>query len=281
MTETATQRTSAESSELRPVTTLRGVGESLAGKLAKLGITTVQDLLFLLPLRYEDRTRVVPIGSLRIGERAVIEGEVLLSQVAFRGRRQLLCRIGDGSGSVTLRFFHFSGSQQQGLARGTRLRCFGEIRRGHDGPEIVHPEYRRVGGEGGATEDTLTPIYPLTEGVQQGRLRQLTGIALHEPSHRTVRDWIPPAVLDPLKLPPLRAALDFVHRPPPDADTDLLATGRHPMQRRLAFEELLAHQLTRFPQICMRADDIAHAAALSERVSRLIAAEVDAIGTEP
>jgi ATP-dependent DNA helicase RecG len=244
VTAPATQRTSAESSELRPVTTLRGVGESLAEKLARLGITTVQDLLFLLPLRYEDRTRVVPIGSLRVGERAVIEGEVLLCEVAFRGRRQLLCRIGDGSGSLTLRFFHFSGSQQQGLARGTRLRCFGEIRRGPGGPEIVHPEYRRVGGEANATEDTLTPIYPLTEGVQQGRLRQLTGMALRELSQRAVRDWIPPAILQPLQLPPLRDALDFVHRPPPDANTELLASGRHPMQRRLAFEELLAHQLS-------------------------------------
>ena len=243
MTAPATQRTSAESSEQRPVTTLRGVGESLAAKLAKLGITTVQDLLFLLPLRYEDRTRVVPIGSLRVGERAVIEGEVLLCEVAFRGRRQLLCRIGDGSGSLTLRFFHFSGSQQQGLARGTRLRCFGEIRRGPGGPEIVHPEYRRVGGETG-TEETLTPIYPLTEGVQQGRLRQLTGLALRELSPRNLRDWIPPAVLQPLNLPPLRDALEFVHRPPPDADTELLAIGHHPMQRRLAFEELLAHQLS-------------------------------------
>jgi ATP-dependent DNA helicase RecG len=242
VTSPATQRAPAESSELRPVTTLRGVGESLAARLTKLAITTVQDLLFLLPLRYEDRTRVVPIGSLRIGERAVIEGEVLLCEVAFRGRRQLLCRIGDGSGSLTLRFFHFSGSQQQGLARGTRLRCFGEIRRGPGGPEIVHPEYRRVGADAGANEDTLTPIYPLTEGVQQGRLRQLTGMALRE--HRAVRDWIPPAVLDPLGLPPLRAALDFVHRPPPDASTELLASGRHPMQRRLAFEELLAHQLS-------------------------------------
>ena len=100
--------------------TLRGVGEALAGKLANLGVTTIQDLLFLLPLRYEDRTRVVPIGSVRVGERAVVEGEVLLSEVAFRGRRQLLCRIADGSGSLTLRFFHFSSSQQQALARGVR-----------------------------------------------------------------------------------------------------------------------------------------------------------------
>lgn len=244
MNAAATQRPSAESSELRPVTALRGVGESLAAKLARLGITTVQDLLFLLPLRYEDRTRVVPIGSLRLGERAVVEGEVLLSEVAFRGRRQLLCRIADGSGSLTLRFFHFSATQQQGLARGTRLRCFGEIRRGPAGPEIVHPEYRRVASDANAVEETLTPVYPLTEGLQQGRLRQLTAMAMSELAHRPVADWVPPAVLEPLDLPPLRAALEFVHRPPPDANLDLLASGRHPMQLRLAFEELLAHQLS-------------------------------------
>ena len=102
------------------MTDLRGVGESLAGKLANLGVTTIQDLLFLLPLRYEDRTRVVPIGSVSVGERAVVEGDVLLSEVAFRGRRQLLCRIADGSGALTLRFFHFSSAQQQALARGVR-----------------------------------------------------------------------------------------------------------------------------------------------------------------
>jgi ATP-dependent DNA helicase RecG len=235
---------SSAGAELRPVTALRGVGEALAEKLAKLGISTVQDLLFLLPLRYEDRTRVVPIGSVQIGERAVIEGEVLLSEVAYRGRRQLLCRIGDGSGALTLRFFHFSSSQQQGLTRGIRLRCFGEIRRGPAGPEIVHPEYRRVGGDAMATEEALTPIYPLTEGIQQGRLRQLTAMALHEFANRPVRDLLPPSVLAQHELPPLRAALQYVHRPPPDADLELLASGRHPAQRRLAFEELLAHQLS-------------------------------------
>src|SRR5690349_504734 len=93
----------AESPEIRPITALRGVGDALAAKLAKLGITTIQDLLFLLPLRYEDRTRVVPIGALSAGDRAVVEGEVQLAEVAFRGRRQLLCRIGDGSGWLTLR----------------------------------------------------------------------------------------------------------------------------------------------------------------------------------
>ena len=229
--------------ELRPVTTLHGVGDALAQKLAKLGIATLQDLLFLLPLRYEDRTRVVPIGTVRVGERAVVEGEVQLTEVAYRGRRQLLSRIADGSGSLTLRFFHFSSSQQQGLARGVRLRCFGEIRRGQAGVEIVHPEYRRVERDA-AVEEALTPIYPLTEGIQQGRLRQLTSAALRELTQQAVRDWLPPHTLKELNLPSLREALEYVHRPPPDAPRDLLASGRHPAQRRLAFEELLAHQLS-------------------------------------
>jgi ATP-dependent DNA helicase RecG len=241
----AAQRSAPRDSfEQRPVTALRGVGDSLAGRLARLGISTVQDLLFLLPLRYEDRTKVVPIGSAQIGARAVIEGDVLLTQVAFRGRRQLVCRIGDGSGTLDLRFFNFSASQQEGLARGTRVRCFGEIRRGMKGAEIVHPEYRRVARDSPTViEDALTPIYPLTEGIQQGRLRQLTGLALRELSNRPVPDWLPQTVLAELELPSLREALEYVHRPPPDADLALLASGRHPAQRRLAFEELLAHQL--------------------------------------
>lgn len=235
----------AASAELRSVTALRGVGDTLAARLQKLGITTIQDLLFLLPLRYEDRTRVLPMGTLRVGDRAVVEGEVQLTEISFRGRRQLLCRIADGSGSLTLRFFHFSNAQQQGLIRGARVRCYGEIRRGNNGLEIVHPEYRRVAADAADTvEQTLTPIYPLTEGVQQGRLRQLTGMALREVANEAVRDWLPPALLVGLNLPSLREALEYVHRPPPDASLDLLSSGRHPAQRRLAFEELLAHQLS-------------------------------------
>lgn len=244
MSTAGTQPSQLQSPEQRPVTALRGVGEALAAKLAKLGITTVQDLLFLLPLRYEDRTRVVPIGAAQAGDRVVVEGEVLLAEIAYRGRRQLLCRLADGTGALTLRFFHFSAAQQQALARGTRLRCFGEIRRGPIGPEIIHPEYRRVGGGINSVEEALTPVYPLTEGIQQGRLRQLTSLALRELAASSVRDWLPPAILSKLKLPALREALDYIHRPPPDANLELLSSGRHPVQRRLAFEELLAHQLS-------------------------------------
>jgi len=233
-------------SDGKPVTALRGVGERQAERLRALGVDTIQDLLFLLPLRYEDRTRVVPLGELQPGQRAVVEGEVLLTEVAFRGRRQMLSRIGDGSGFLTLRFFYFTAQQQQGLARGMRIRCFGEVRRGPQGLEIVHPEYRRVdpGPAAGAPDEHLTPIYPGTEGLTQGRLRQLVGLALDQTAAGELEDWLPPAVLADSGLPGLREALHYVHRPPADAPVDLLMDRRHPAQRRLAFEELLAHHLS-------------------------------------
>jgi ATP-dependent DNA helicase RecG len=241
----------AAQQEQRPVASLRGVGPALAEKLARLGVSRVQDLLFVLPLRYEDRTQISQIGALKIGARAVVEGEIQLTEVAYRRRRQLLCRITDGTGSLTLRFFYFSGAQQAHLARGTRIRCFGEVRRGPLGLEIVHPEYRRVGQDAEPLEEVLTPIYPTTEGVPQARLRSLIEMALRElceerpgQGRTGVRDWIPPAMLADLELPSLVDALTMMHRPPRDAHLAELLSGRHPAQRRLAFEELLAHQLS-------------------------------------
>jgi ATP-dependent DNA helicase RecG len=226
----------------RPLTSLRGVGEALATRLGRLGVSRVSDLLFLLPLRYEDRTQLTPIGSLETGRRAAVQGEVQLTEVAYRGRRQLLCRISDGSGMLTLRFFYFSGSQQANLARGTRLRCFGEVRRGPLGLEMVHPEYRRILADSAPLEETLTPIYPLTEGVPQGRLRALIGEALRELRRSGLADPLSAVALPP-GLPALPEALAYLHAPPRGAQLSELAAGRHPAQRRLAFEELLAHHL--------------------------------------
>jgi ATP-dependent DNA helicase RecG len=223
---------------------LRGVGDTFAQRLRALGVETTQDLLFLMPLRYEDRTHVVPLGELQAGQRAAIEGDVLLTEVAHRGRRQMLCKIADGSGFLTLRFFHFTAQQQTGLARGARLRCFGEARRGPNGLEIVHPEYRRIEPRAAPAEEHLTPIYPGTLGLTQGRLRAVVGMALDQTGAGDLEDLLPPAVLADAQLPPLREALSYVHRPPPDAPVDLLLAWRHPAQRRLAFEELLAHQLS-------------------------------------
>jgi len=230
-----------------PVTALRGVGEALAERLRVLGVQTLQDLLFLLPLRYEDRTRIVPLGELRPGQRAAVEGEVQLTEVTFRGRRQLLCRIADGSGFLTLRFFHFSAAQERGLTRGLRLRCFGEARRAAQGLEMIHPEYRRIDAASAAArepEEHLTPFYPATEGLTQPRLRQLVRLALDAASGAELEDLVPADVMRGTRLPTLRAALETVHRPPTDAPVAALLERRHPAQRRLAFEELLAHQIS-------------------------------------
>jgi ATP-dependent DNA helicase RecG len=214
---------------------------ALRSSLARLGVEQPGDVLFVLPLRYEDRTHVVPIGALIEGMHAVIEGEILLAEIVFRRRRQLLVRLADGTGTLTLRFFYFSNAQREALSRGARLRCHGEIRRGPLGLEIVHPEYRHITALSEPLPQTLTPIYPATEGLTQGRLRMLVDRALKAES---VAELLPDALLERLRLPSLRDALEFLHRPPVGTELAVLASGKHPAQRRLAFEELLAHHLS-------------------------------------
>jgi ATP-dependent DNA helicase RecG len=213
-------------------------------QLARLGAQNPSGLLFVLPLRYEDRTKIQPIGALLSGTRAQFEGEVQLAEIVYRRRRQLLVRLADGSGSITLRFFYFSKAQHEGLARGTLLRCHGEVRRGPLGLEMIHPEYRRLQNPAEPLPQTLTPVYPLTEGLTQGRLRALVHRALAGWDGAPPAEYLPAELLRPLKLPTLRAALEFVHQPPVGTELAPLAAGRHPAQRRLAFEELLAHQLS-------------------------------------
>ena len=228
-----------------PLTELTGVGPALAKKLERLSVHRVEDLLFLLPLRYEDRTQLVPVGSLQAGDRSLITGEVLLAETVYRGRRNLLVRIGDGTGQLTLRFFHFSRQQQAQFKPGIHISCFGEVRKGPAGLEMIHPEYRVLRqDQGAAINETLTPIYPATEGVQQGRLRNLTDQALARMAKSPPPELLPPEIIAKLELPTLAEAIRYLHRPPPDAAISELMTGRHPCQQRLAFEELLAHYLS-------------------------------------
>ncbi len=229
-----------------PVTALTGVGEKLADKLAKLGIRQVQDLLFHLPLRYQDRTRLMPLGSLRIQQESLVEGIIGLSQVNFGRRRSLLCHISDGTGSLVLRFFHFSKAQQQQMTKGRRVRCFGEVRSGPSSLEMVHPEYQLVSDSGVTLVDaTLTPVYPTTEGLHQLSWRKLIRQALMLPDEQQMPELL--AGLEnhhPLLQYQLSEALKLVHQPPPDSDVQQLINRQHPAQKRLAFEELLAQQLT-------------------------------------
>ncbi|EAR62749.1 ATP-dependent DNA helicase RecG [Neptuniibacter caesariensis] len=228
-----------------PVSELKGVGTALELKLHNLGIRTIQDLLFHLPLRYQDRTRIVPIGSLRPSDESVIEGEVKIADISRGKRRSLLCRIQDGTGTLTLRFFHFSAAQKNNLKPGTRIRCFGEARTGASGLEIVHPEYKKVDSdELVPVEECLTPIYPTTEGLHQGRLRALTDQALDYLKRGALQELIPEQLRQGWKFPGLNDAVAYLHRPPVDVDQHLLLEGLHPAQRRLAFEELVSHHLS-------------------------------------
>ncbi|MES9929395.1 MAG: DEAD/DEAH box helicase, partial [Candidatus Thiodiazotropha sp. 6PDIVS] len=242
-----TKDTSTKSLADQPVTLLKGVGARNAEKLAKLGISSLQDLLFHLPLRYQDRTRVRPIGALRRGDQVVIEGEVDLSEIKFGRRRSLMVHLSDGTGSLFLRFFYFSNAQRQALARGVRLRCFGEVRNGPNSLEMVHPEYQRVNAdEPMAVDEALTSVYPTTEGVHQltlrGLMQQLLDIVELQPA--SLPELLPDTLLGRFQLSNLVQAVCFLHRPPPDVDLQLLLSGQHPAQQRLAFEELLAHQIS-------------------------------------
>ncbi|MEP7184609.1 MAG: ATP-dependent DNA helicase RecG [Rhodanobacter sp.] len=231
---------------LAPVGLLPGVGPALAASLARLGLERVQDLWFHLPLRYEDKTRVISISDLRVGEPAQVVGVVEAIERGFRYRPQLKVAIGDASQqTLLLRFFHFNRAQAEQLKVGSRVLCYGEVRHGAHGLEMVHPSYQRLSGDAAATVDELlSPIYPTTEGLGTKRLAGVVGKALALLPSSESLELIPAALCAEHGLTSLRDALLYVHRPPPDAHLGLLTLGQHPAQQRLAFEELLTQYLS-------------------------------------
>lgn len=230
------------------ISTLQGVGPRIAQKLLKLGINNLPNLLFHLPLRYQDRTRLRPIVTLRAGDEALIEAQITRAEVIVRRRRMLLVDVFDGSGTLLLRFFHFNPAMQQRLSVGKRVRCFAEVRRGPMSLEMVHPEISFPTNQHSfqGVEECLTPVYPTTEGLHQNQLRKLIAQALQQcrlPEHRLL-ELLPETESKATQDYGLYEALQYLHHPPPDADLALLEEGRHPAQRRLVFEELLAQQLS-------------------------------------
>ena len=224
--------------------TLKGVGPNMEKKLDKIGLLTLQDLLFHLPLRYEDRTRITAIRDLMPGIHTNIIGEVTGNQVVQGKRRMLMVTINDGSGSVALRFFHFSAAQKNNLSVGTEIRCYGEIQRGPQGFQIVHPEYKSLDQDTQLTpvDETLTPVYPTTDGLRQATLRNLTEQALKRLQRGQVQELLPDALLN--ENYSLAQALTLIHRPPPETSVTDLEEGKHPAQRRLIREELMAHNVS-------------------------------------
>lgn len=225
-----------------PLTALSGVGAAISEKLSRIGINNVQDLLFHLPMRYEDRTRITPIIDLRPESDATIEGIVQLTEVQFGKRPILSTTLSDGTSKITLKFFNFNAGMKNSLAAGVRVKAFGEVKRGRYMAEIHHPEYQIIrGNEPLVLAETLTPIYSTTEGLKQASLRKLTEQALALLAKVQVAELLPDE-FNPHKYS-LKQALQLLHRPDPSISPEQLEKGEHPAQKRLIFEELLAHNL--------------------------------------
>jgi ATP-dependent DNA helicase RecG len=230
----------------QPLTTLKGVGASVAEKLAARGLLTLQDLWLHLPRQYEDRTDVAPIRGLQGGTAVQVEGRVEAVERGFRYRPMLKVAIGDDSqATLVLRFFHFRSQQVNQFRVGARVRAYGTPRAGQHGLEIVHPSYRVLEDDAeDALGESLDPVYPVVEGIGPVALRRLIAQALERLPEESALELLPRDIGAGLQLPSLRDALLTVHRPPRDADVAALLAGTHPAQRRLAIEELLAHQLS-------------------------------------
>ncbi|KAA1205578.1 ATP-dependent DNA helicase RecG [Vibrio cholerae] len=226
-----------------PLCELSGVGAKVAEKLEKVGLHTVQDLLFHLPLRYEDRTRVYPIVQLHHGLWAAVQGKVMAVDTLFGKRKMLTVKISDGNGTLTLRFFNFTAAMKNNFAEGKFVYAYGEIKRGNQGLEIIHPDYKFfVPAQTPDVEPNLTPVYPTTEGLRQLTLRNLTDQALALLEKSAVQELLPSGLYDQQMT--LAQALKIIHRPSADIDLRLFEQGRHPAQVRLIMEELLAQNLS-------------------------------------
>ncbi len=225
-----------------PLTSLSGVGAAIAEKLSRIGIDNLRDLLFHLPIRYEDRTRITPIADLRLDRYATIEGIVQTCTVQFGRRPILTVTLSDGTSKITLRFFNFNAAMRNSFQIGTRVQAFGEVKRGRFMAEIHHPEYRIIRDKAPLMlEETLTPIYSTTDGLKQTTLRKLTDQALALLENVQIAEILPDG-FNPYPFS-LKEAIRFLHRPPPEISLSQLEEGRHPAQQRLIFEELLAHNL--------------------------------------
>lgn len=225
---------------MRPLTEIKAFSKPLITNLAKLGITNLQALLLHLPLRYIDETHITPIRDLRAGEPAQVEGEIVHAEVSYKPRKALIARLEDASGQLTLRYLNFYPSQIAALKVGTKLRAYGEVRSGFFGYEMVHPSTKAVGPKTEVAEN-LTPVYPTVAGLTQPSLRKAISIAL---AQNVLTETLPASVYQNMRLPSFADSLHALHHPPPDADLQALENKSSPYWRRLAFDELLAQQLS-------------------------------------
>lgn len=226
---------------------LPGITPKTIENLAKLNIATIFDLLFHLPLRYNDRTVITNIADITCNKELQVIGRVYNAKVVYGRRRMMTAKLLDDTGELSLRFFHFSNSQLKGLADGKRVLCFGEPRRTGKRIEMIHPQYQILSDfEKIQLSDRLEPVYPTTKGLQQKRLQTLVTKALawaakQKTEFEDVLADMPGVTTSKV---PMLEMLNEVHKPQADVDKQSLFDRTHPAQRRLVFDELLAHHLS-------------------------------------
>lgn len=246
---------------------IKAFSKPLVANLAKLGLHHLQDLILHLPLRYIDETRITAIRDLRLGDSAQVQGEIVHAEVSYKPRKALIARLEDASGQLTLRFLHFYPSQINQLKVGNKLRLYGEVRHGFFGYEMVHPQVKAA-TENTIVHEELTPVYPTTAGLTQGALGKAVEIALKVGD---LSDTLPASVYTALNLPTFAQSIRALHHPSPDANLDALENRATPEWRRLAFDELLAQQLSMRKHYALRASIDAPAMAYSKSlISRLL-----------
>lgn len=243
---------------------LTGVGPTLAAKLAKCGIHTIQDLLFHLPYRYQDRTRITPIQDLRPNDWSVIAGQVCKTEIKAGKKSLLSCYVEDKTGIIKLQFFHFNTQQINAFNNCSRIHAFGEVREFNNQLIMTHPEYQLLGvDEECKVNETLTPIYPSTQGLTQTRLRQIALIALKNCEDELQQlEWMDEELLETNNFYHLADAIKLLHNPPPDISVQSLEGGQHPALKRLVFDELLAQRLSM--QFARQSRNALYAPALPE-----------------
>ena len=217
----------------------------MASRLADIGIRSLEDLLFHFPLRYQDRTKITAIGGLRDQIDAVVEAEVRAAAVTMGRRRTLLIKVDDGTGLLTLRFFHFRQAQVSQFKQGSTIQLFGTPRWLGGQIEMVHPEYRLGEGEQ-LLEAALTPVYPTVSGLGQSTWRKLCGQALALLSKDPPEDLLDGITDDDVSL---TEAIAFLHNPPPTAELNQIQQGTHPAQIRLALNLIRIYAVLSAPFI--------------------------------
>ncbi|PPI87791.1 ATP-dependent DNA helicase RecG [Candidatus Pantoea edessiphila] len=224
------------------IKTLNKVNFLQIKKLAKMGLQTVQDLLFHFPIRYENRTQVCSIKNLVFGTYATVIGKVIKTKIIYNSRRIMSCQITDGSGILTIKFFNFNNKIKNIFIPGYYIVAYGEIKGHKYGIEIIHPEYTAYKIEKNIKiKKVLTPVYSTTEGISQLVLRNLIDQALIILNDYKLDELIPKTINK--SLVSFSEALHTIHHPSLGINLAKLENKIKLANYRLIFEELLAHNL--------------------------------------